>query len=313
MAEAGWTGVLMPALIEQTEARDAAQRDPERAARAATRLILRFVKTRLLAASAMLGGDLTGALVVLAISHANVDHLDADERLSSQWSAPDSPAPDDLRRPVSGYVAAQWLGMSRETLRRKVNILIERGILERVEDGYRIKASALATPEAVAHSLQAFNAARDLFRALGKWGYVPEELMEQAASGPPRPRMAGRALNAFIPPTLDNLRAVSGGDVTSAVVLAGIVNDALSEPPVPTSAQGLARRLGLSRETTRRHAADLVERGLVRRTSAGLIAPDDLINGAVRRAILDRAAPYRMALLERLARAGVLSSSPLQS
>jgi DNA-binding MarR family transcriptional regulator len=296
----------MPTLAETAE-RESDPRTDAKVRWAASRLILRFIKTRLLEGAKLFGDDLTATLVFVAITRANVDHVDEERALFERWSDLDAPPPDEIRRPASGYMAAQWLGLSRETVRRKLNSLIAMGMIERVEDGYRSPARALATPEVEAVTARNMEAAGALFRSLAQLGLVEPALVKQAGEGPPRPRMASRALNAFVPPMLDSLQTLTDHDLTSAVVLAAIVTSSMANPPERPSALGLVERLGLPRETARRHVAALEARGLVVRTRTGLVAPDAVIEGPVQRAIMDRGQPYLKSLIARLAQAGVLA------
>jgi hypothetical protein len=277
--------------------------------RAATRLILRFIQTRLLEAARVFGGDLTACLVFVAVTRANVDHVDAEEALFSRWSGLDTPPPDDERRPASGYMVAHWLGMSRETVRRKLNLLLAMEMIEHVEGGYRTNTRILASPEGVAFSIRAFEAAGSFFRALSQTGLAPASLVQLAGVGPPRPRMAGRAMNSFLPLMLDGLLSLGGGDLTTAVVLAQIIETSMAEPPQRLTSLAVSEVLGLSRETGRRHVAALMAAGKVSRVRGGLAVADDFIDGPVQRALLERSRPYLTALIERLARAGVLAQA----
>jgi DNA-binding MarR family transcriptional regulator len=132
-------------------------------------------------------------------------------------------------------------------------------------------------------------------------------MVVQAGVGPLLPRMCARANTAFVPPVLDSRKTLTDHDLTSAVVLAAIANSSMATPPEPPSAVALVARLGLPRETARRHVAALEARGLVVRTRAGLTVPDAILDGPIQRAVMDRVRPYREAFLARLAQAGVLA------
>jgi predicted transcriptional regulator len=290
--------------------RPSAALDDAQTARAATRLILSFVEARLFDAAPLFGGDLTATLVGAAVTRANVGHVDEEEALFRRWSDVDSPPPDEIRRPVSGYMAAHWLGLSRETVRRKLKDLVALGMIERVGEGYLAPARAAASPQFAAFTVRSLGAAGCFFRALAQLGYVPPALVLQASAGPRRPRMCARAVGAFVPPALDTLKTLTRQDLTSAIVLAELAVASMGSPPQPLSALALAERLGLPRETARRHVSILEALGLASRTRAGLTVPIEMLDGPIRRAVLDRGRCYREALLPRLAQAGVLAPAP---
>lgn len=82
------------------------------------------------ALSDMFEGNLVNGVVFLAIARANVQHLrrgpDAEE------FDEDGVYPDELRRPVSVLSVANFLGLSYETTRRHVALLVEEGLCVKV-------------------------------------------------------------------------------------------------------------------------------------------------------------------------------------
>ncbi|WP_377301520.1 hypothetical protein [Piscinibacterium candidicorallinum] len=81
------------------------------------------------------GGDMVAALIMGEIAHRNVEHWLADES--------NSPAPLEdpavrlsMMRPCNALSIADACGLPRETVRRKVNWLIERTYVKRSDDGH---------------------------------------------------------------------------------------------------------------------------------------------------------------------------------
>ncbi len=287
-------------------------------------LTLDFVLRRLEAARRLFDDDLIATLVFVTITHGNVAHLDRDESLYSRWSGLALPPPDSLRRPISGYAAAQALGLPRETVRRKIAVLMARGQLMAGEGGYYTPASAHADPAMVDLARTTFVAARDYFLRMSDLGLVSAELTAAAEREPQRPRMVARAVNDFGPTLLEPLQRLGGGDLTNGIVFGSIAvfnlsgragagragdGDSEARPPMrPISALALSARVGIARETTRRHVRRLVAMDLAADGPGGLTVPWTVLATPRVQATLERACAGQPALLQRLALAGILSS-----
>ena len=121
---------------------DAAQSLSERArqqdervkiiSRAATRFLL-----NLLADAAQVPEDLKldpiDYIIAIAVGAANVSHIDNDTALSRQYAG--LVEPDSMRRGISRAAVSRATNLPLETVRRRINNLIEAGVLKEREDG----------------------------------------------------------------------------------------------------------------------------------------------------------------------------------
>lgn len=80
-------------------------------------------------------GDMVAALVLGEIAHRNVEHWLANEGNPAE-ALDDPQARRRVMRPCNALSIAEACGLPRETVRRKVNRLIEQAYVERSEDGH---------------------------------------------------------------------------------------------------------------------------------------------------------------------------------
>lgn len=81
------------------------------------------------------GMDPTDILILNAVSAANVAHLlDDPERVDVYWSKGET-IPFEVRRPITSLAISESLGLPRETCRRRIKGLVEKGLLERRPGG----------------------------------------------------------------------------------------------------------------------------------------------------------------------------------
>jgi biotin operon repressor len=282
--------------------------------------LFRLALDRIAAAREAVGGDLVAGLVMATISNGNLAGLEEDEALNLRWSDPASPPPDDMREPVSGYSVALQLGMARETVRRKINMLIEEGLIANARGGYVIPASLLVQPSYQELSRRGVAAAAGHFLRMEALGEIDDTLARQARRGPQRPRMVGRTLNALLPRVLDAVTRLTGGDLKCALLFIGILvkmhdegrasATAWAEGSPRITAIGLSGELGLSRETARRHVRQLAAMDLICDGPRGLFVTGEVLRSRRVVSALDRACANHDTLLGRLAQAGVLASAP---
>lgn len=122
--------------------------------------------------SEVFDGNLLAGVVFLTIARAGVQHLTLTP--GPGGPGPDGIYPDELRRPVSVMSVANFLGLSYETTRRHVSLLIERGYCVRV--GARgVMAPAEVIRGSVMERLEetSYTATHQLLRALRRG---PEDL-----------------------------------------------------------------------------------------------------------------------------------------
>lgn len=286
-------------------------------ARLSTEFVLRRVnRVRV----GVFGGDLILALVFAAVTQANVGHIDEDDALSLRWSGVDAPPPDNLRRPVSGYTVALTLGLPRETIRRKINTLVEMGLLRAVETGYMAPAEAHGDQVMVRETLRDSAAARAHFTAMDRAGAVTPQDAATAATRPHLPRMISRASNAYCLAVLEELRRLFDGEMMVGLIFCAIANanarraNAEADEPLgperpagPITALALAETVGLPRETARRHIKKLEQIGFCEGGRRGLVIPEPVLSRPAVQATFERTEVSTRRFLRQLALAGVMS------
>ncbi len=106
--------------------------------RAATRFLL-----NLLADAAQTPEDLKldpiDYIIAIAVGAANVSHIDNDTALSRQYAG--LVEPDSMRRGISRAAVSRATNLPLETVRRRINKLIEVGVLKEREDGIILSAT----------------------------------------------------------------------------------------------------------------------------------------------------------------------------
>jgi len=106
--------------------------------RAATRFLL-----NLLADAAQTPEDLKldpiDYIIAIAVGAANVSHIDNDTALSRQYAG--LVEPDGMRRGISRAAVSRATNLPLETVRRRINNLIETGVLKEREDGIILSAT----------------------------------------------------------------------------------------------------------------------------------------------------------------------------
>jgi predicted transcriptional regulator len=118
--------------------------------------------------------DLINALLYAAVVQANVRHIAADAKLTSEFSSLEAIPPDRLRHAVSVYALSRELRLPYETTRRYIGHLIERGLCERAKGGgLVVPASVHARPELVAGVDLNWRDTTAYLAALGELGVGP--------------------------------------------------------------------------------------------------------------------------------------------
>ncbi|WP_421932832.1 hypothetical protein [Phenylobacterium sp.] len=269
-------------------------------------------------------GDITTTIIFATITQANTAYLDQRPEGGRDWGTLDRPAPDNLRRPITAHAAATALGLPRETLRRKLNSLKAEGYVEETPDGVIIRAEAMLRPPVVATVIANTDLARDFCLRLQRAGIVPIDRTGGADLEEPLHRAIGRATNTFCLRFLENVMALSGGDLMlgltacaleaanirglaeSATELVGPIRSIPDSVREPISAMSLARELGLPRETTRRHLHRLIALGVCRAAPGGFIFTEARLDADRITASLGRTAANVRHLHATLIGAGVM-------
>jgi biotin operon repressor len=280
--------------------------------RRALRKTVAFTLDRLNEGRALFDGDFGEALIFAAITTANVAHIDDDEFLFSQWSALDTPPPNELRRPVSGYKISFEVALPRETVRRRTNSLLARGVLIQTADGFCTPTEAHASTAFTTYAHHTAVAAAEYFRAMEAIGKVSRGDLELAAVGPVRPRMITRASHRLTMAVIEAARRITEKDtISTALFLAVLINTLNGKLPGskatagPLSAVALSHSIGLPRETVRRHVRKMLDQGLLAYLGHGLVVPDETLKRSRTDKAFNIILEHAEAFVSRCAMAGV--------
>lgn len=243
------------------------------------------------------GRDVIDALLLCAISQANVAQITRSPELQQRYALLDQPPPDDLRRPVSISAIANSLRIPFETARRRISALIDLGVVVSQRRGVIIPAAPLNSPYYRAGAAAHYELVRQLYLRLRGIGLL-EDLPRpaNAAYDPENPpvrlvirlssdyvlRLAeplnehigdlvsGIVLMDIIHANTQHLPDTQGGQADADWAAAGFVPDTARRP---VRASALAERLGMAHETVRRHLARLAAADRCERNGDGYIVP----------------------------------------
>jgi DNA-binding Lrp family transcriptional regulator len=260
------------------------------------RLTNRLAMAYLLDAIAVFRGEehLLDALLISAISQANVAPITRQADLQVAYAAPEAPPPDDMRRPVSMNALASSLGLPFETVRRRVRGLLGRGVCVSVDGGVVVPTRIVTSPDYYRSTFAGYERLRALYyelRDLDLLKDLPPPTVELNAEVTPL-RTVARVANDYALRVIDTtMRAL--GDLMTGLILMEVLRCNTEHLPrderggegflpddfvpddlrKPVSITAVAGRLGLPIETVRRHATELFDRGLCVRVKGGLLVP----------------------------------------
>lgn len=238
--------------------------------------------------------DLLNGLLLASIVQANVERVHEDREQTLQFATPGQVPPDELRRPISILALANSLGLPFETTRRRVQRLVGRGFCEMTPKGVIVPARAANTDSYRRNSLAAYERTRAFYldlRARGRLAGLPPLAPWEGGSTPPT-RLVGRAITSYILRTIEHVMAAlhdfvdglilleivrSNTEPLSAETILSIQGYLPDDLRVPLPVQRLAERLGLTRETARRHVVRLTEAGYCLRKGGGVIVPNTVL------------------------------------
>ena len=223
------------------------------------------------------GRDVVDALLLAAISQANVAQITRNPELQRQYATLDQPPPDEMRRPVSISAIANSLRIPFETARRRIVALSELGVVVTHPRGVVVPTAPLSSPfyrmAATAH----FELVKNLYFRLRGIGLL-EDL--PSPSGPPfdpeNPpvRLVIRLSSDYVLRLAEPISQYIG-DLVTGIVLMDVIHANTEHLPdteggqddedwapqafvpddrrTPVRAATLAERLGVPHETIRRH------------------------------------------------------------
>jgi hypothetical protein len=224
------------------------------------------------------------ALILVAITQANVDLLQRDPELNRQYATYDQVPPDSLRRPISINAVSQSLGVPFETARRRVARLAAARLCNITPAGVIVPSPVVKLGSHKAAAEANCARTRALYLRLADLRLAPEPPDAAPWSGPAPLRAVARASSDYLLRVIAAAGASLGDVVSTAIWLeilrstheqladeAGLCPDRSS----PVSVSAVAKRIGLPTENVRRRVADFTERGLCERTGAGVVLARD--------------------------------------
>lgn len=272
-------------------ARDAPHTNIRVAARLANGFALDLVKL------ASFGRDVIDALLMAAISQANVAQITRNPELQRLYATLDQPPPDELRRPVSISAIANSLRVPFETARRRITALVDLGMIVTHPRGVVIPTGPMNSPIYRMAAARHYELVRNLyFRLRGIGMFEDLARPEGAAFDPENPpvRLVVRLSSDYVLRLAEPL-AQHIGDLVSGLILmdlidantgylpdteggkpdmdwtpSGFVPDSVRKPIRPGA---LAERLGMANETVRRHLKRLLADDRCEQNGDGFIVP----------------------------------------
>jgi DNA-binding transcriptional ArsR family regulator len=241
--------------------------------------------------------EVVDALLRAAILHSNLTYLDRDEAFQRRYATADADPPNEVRRPATMNAIATSLKLPFETVRRRVNHLVELGVCAHAPSGGVIVPSAMTSSAYYLQNLDLqYQALQGLYRRLRAIGLLDAPPPVEPWRGEPPVRLAGRLVVEFVLRFVEDPLGHVGDPVTTLtgleIILAntegwadteagGEGGEAESFVPderrTPVSVADLGARLGVPAETIRRHVRRLVEAGLARRMADGYIVPAEAL------------------------------------
>ena len=225
--------------------------------------------------------DLTDALILLAVTQANVDPICRDPALQLAYACYDSPPPEHLRRPISVNAVAASLGVPFETARRRLSRLAVLGACRSTPAGFVVPTTFVSMPGHHRALQAAYERMKALYLRLEALGALSSPTAQDAWTGAPPLRAAARVSGEYLLRMVE-LFSRAFGDLLSAAVWLELYRSNSEGLPDHVLARrhdqftavrvaAVASRLGLSAETVRRRVAQLVAEGRCEWTGQGVI------------------------------------------
>jgi DNA-binding Lrp family transcriptional regulator len=240
--------------------------------------------------------EVVDALLRAAILNTNLTYLARDEAFQRRYATADADPPDEVRRPATMNAIATSLKLPFETVRRRVNRLIELGVCAHAPGGVIVPTAMTSSPYYLRNMDLQYQALQALYQRLRAIGVLEAPPFVEPWRGEPPVRLVGRFVVEFVLRFVEDPLGHVGDPVTTLtgleIILAntegwsdadagGEGADADSFVPderrTPVSVAQLGARLGVPGETIRRHVRRLGEAGLCQRVGGGYIVPAEAL------------------------------------
>lgn len=266
--------------------------------------------------------DLIDSLLFATIISSNVAPLTHDATLQLTYAGMSSPAPPEVRRPVSINAVAQSMRIPFETARRRVRRMAKEGILEVSERGVVAPQSILQQADFIEGIFQRHERIGGFYRELIGLGAVAPPGATSAADADPPVLVTNRLVWEYVLRMADEMIALTGDPLTSLILLKIVQLNMEGFGPAERAAWAqapgqlgrpartaiFATDLRLSPETARRYVLHLESLGFVHRAPRGAVAVlPDRHRATVQRMALDNLANVQR-MFARLAQLGVLGA-----
>lgn len=286
------------------------------ASRIVNAFVIEFIVRYVRVISALVGPDLEAAIIFLAILEANGRHIVRQPGFAAELADERVGPPGEAPRPISRQAVAESLGIPRETVRRKVSDLIDRGYLVKTSGGVITTRAVIGSEQFLAARQLIATHIRQLVLDLRQYAGMP------VPGEPPAPDLAEdvggsgdlqgwlveagelRVANAlaieFVVRYTREAAALFGNDYEGAITFLTILEinghqnirqpwfvrdfadvrvSLPAEMARAVSRQAVAESLGSPRETVRRKISDLIQRGLLVEAPGGVITTRGVIAG----------------------------------
>lgn len=261
--------------------------------------------------------DFGDALILVAVTQANVESLMRDPILQRTYAAYDAPPPDELRRPISINAVAQSLGLPLETVRRRVARLSLVGVFRAGSEGVWTPTSRLGGDRHRQAAEAGYGRILALYAKLADLEELAELPVGTAWTGAPPLRAAARLSAEYLLRLVDQLTSLLGAPTDAAIwleILRSSTADGLggvAEPASlarePVARQLIAKRLGLPAETVRRRLANLVAQGVCETAGHGVVVPAEVLARPAFLGLADRNLADLRRMFAGVAQLGVLA------
>lgn len=131
---------------------------------------------RVLEAGARPHGSMLDSAILCTLILINAETLTHDPTLAWRYSGAETPPPDDLRKPATIAELAAALGLTHETVRRRIRRHRELGWVKRVTGGYLITVERMQHPDLLDSGLMVSRRFLQLLQSLRQLGVDPAAL-----------------------------------------------------------------------------------------------------------------------------------------